>query len=67
MTGLLIKRNGDALDEYVQEFLKLAAEEDIELNEKKLRRVLSHYSFSDIERVYDACCRFGIKNLWESI
>lgn len=67
MTGLLIKRNCDALDEYVQEFIKLAVEEDIELNEKKLRRVLSRYSFSDIERVYDACCRFGIKNLWESI
>lgn len=67
MTGLLIKRNCDALDEYVQEFIKLAAEEDIELNEKKLRRVLSRYSFSDIERVYDACCRFGIKNLWESL
>lgn len=67
MTGLLIKRNCDALDEYVQEFIKLAAEEGIELNEKKLRRVLSRYSFSDIERVYDACCRFGIKNLWESL
>ena len=67
MTGLLIKRYCDALDEYVQEFIKLAAEEDIELNEKRLRRVLSHYSFSDIEHVYDACCRFGIKNLWESL
>ena len=67
MTELLIKRYCNALDEYVQEFLKLAAEEDIELNEKKLRRVLSHYSFSDIERVYDVCCRFGIKNLWESL
>ena len=67
MTGLLIKRYCDALDEYVQEFIKLATEEGIELNEKRLRKVLSHYSVSDIERVYDACCRFGIKNLWESL
>lgn len=55
------------LDQYVNAFAELASEEDIKVDKKKLKKRLRWYSPMDIERAYDACCRFGIRALLQNI
>lgn len=55
------------LNQYVNAFAELASEEDIKVDKKKLKKKLRWYSPIDIERVYDACCRFGIRALLQNI
>lgn len=61
MIQLTVRERMRMLDEYVEAFSLLAQEESVEcLSPSKLRAALSRYSIEDIERVYDACCRFGM-------
>lgn len=52
---------------YLDAFCKLAEEEGLDYDKKRLARVLSKFSLSDIERVYDACQRFGLANILNAI
>lgn len=52
---------------YLDAFCKLAEEEGLDYDRKRLARVLSKFSLSDIERVYDACQRFGLTNILNAI
>lgn len=62
----MIVNDKEQMDAYVQEFMALAKEDGCDLNERRTRRVLLKYSFSDIERVLDACSRFGFANVVKS-
>lgn len=58
----------EMLDQYTDAFLELARNEEVAiLDRTRLRAVLSRYTSDDIERVYDACLRFGIKNIFQNI
>ena len=50
-------------EEYLKSIQKLAKEENISLDECRLRNVFSRYPVDQIDRFYDACCRFGVKNI----
>lgn len=52
---------------YLDAFCELAEEEGLDYDRKRLARALSKFSLSDIERVYDACQRFGLTNMLKSI
>lgn len=52
---------------YLDAFCKLAEEEGLDYDRKRLARVLSKFNLSDIERVYDACQRFGLTNIIKTI
>ena len=54
-------------DEYLEAFCKLAENEGLEYNRKKLAKTLSRFPLSDIERVYDACLRFGLTNMLKAV
>lgn len=57
----------DELNKYVEQFKLLAKDEDIDLNEKQLKKVLRKYPIPEIERAYDACARFGIRAIWQTL
>ena len=59
--------NTTVFDEYLDAYCKLAESECLEYNRKKLAKTLSRYPLSDIERVYDACQRFGLTNMLKAI
>lgn len=52
---------------YLDAFCELAEEEGLDYDRKRLARVLSKFSLSDIDRVYDACQRFGLTNILNAI
>ena len=52
-----------SINEYVELFEALVKEQNIEISRHHIKSVLMRYSREDIERAYDACVRFGIKNL----
>lgn len=52
---------------YLDAFYKLAEEKGLDYDRKRLARVLSKFNLSDIERVYDACQRFGLANILNAI
>lgn len=52
---------------YLDAFCELAEEEGLDYDRKRLARVLSKFSLSDIDRVYDACQRFGLANILNAI
>lgn len=52
---------------YLDDFCELAEEEGLDYDRKRLARVLSKFSLSDIDRVYDACQRFGLANILNAI
>lgn len=58
----------DTLDHYAAAFSELAKAEGVALLEgAKLRRAMSKYSIDEIERAYDACCRFGIQEMYQNL
>ena len=50
-------------EKYLKSIQKLAREESISLDECRLRNIFSRYTVDQIDRFYDACCRFGVKNI----
>lgn len=59
--------NTTIFDEYLEAFCKLAENEGLEYNRKKLAKTLSRFPLSDIERVYYACHRFGLTNMLKAV
>ena len=59
--------NTTVFDEYLDAFCKLDENEGLEYNRKKLAKTLSSFPLSDIERVYDACLRFGLTNMFKAV
>lgn len=56
------------LDEYTEGFIALAKKDGVDvLTPNKLRATLVRYSIEDVERVYNACCRFGIGAILKAI
>ena len=51
----------------LNEFVELCKEEDLEPNEQKLRERFSRAPIDDVERVVDACRRFGVKSIISSL
>lgn len=52
---------------YLDAFCELAEEEGLDYDRRRLARVLSKFNLSDIDRVYDACRRFGLTNILNAI
>lgn len=48
-------------EELVQEFCDMCREEGAEPNEAKIRKTFERYSVAEIERLLDACARFGVQ------
>lgn len=60
----LIERKEAIVAAYADAFIELARNEGLpEPNRKKLMYKLRQMSPGEIERVYDACSRFGVLNL----
>lgn len=60
----LIERKEALVAQYADAFIKLARNEGLpEPNRKALVYKLRRMTPSEIERVYDACSRFGVLNL----
>lgn len=56
------------LDEYTEGFIALAEDDGFDVSSpNRLRAVLARHSIEDVERMYDACCRFGIGAILEAI
>lgn len=66
--SLSLRTYSDALDQYTAAFTALAKAEGVELmDDAKLRRALSKYSIEEIERAYDACSRFGMRDIYRNL
>ena len=50
-----------------EKIIALVKEEYPNTDEKKLREKLGNASNDDAERVFDAFCRFGVKEIFEAI
>lgn len=60
----LIQRKEELVEQYADAFIELARSEEIpEPKRKTIMYKLRQMRPSEIERVYNACCRFGIGNL----
>lgn len=60
----LIQRKEEMVEKYANAFIELAQKEGIPAPKRKtIMYKLRRMSPGEIERVYDACCRFGIMNL----
>lgn len=59
--------NVDFFCAYVDEIFEMATAEGIEINKAMLKRRLSRYSLTEIERIVDAFRRFGVKNICDNI
>ena len=53
-------------EQMLTELMRLAREDGLDPDEAGMRSVLYRYSLEDIERVVDACERFGVKNIVKS-
>ena len=53
-------------EQMLTELMRLAREDGHDPDEASMRSVLYRYSLEDIERVVDACERFGVKNIVKS-
>ena len=60
----LFMRSERFVKQYADAFIELAKQENLAVpNRKKLLSKLRSMKPDEIERIYDACCRFGIRNL----
>lgn len=53
--------------QYIDEIIKMILKEYPESNTKKMMDKLLKASEEEVERVYDAFCRYGCKNILENI
>lgn len=53
--------------QYIDSIMRLARQENIDIDRNKLRDVLSKYSLKEIDRIFDAFTRFGVKTILENI
>ena len=53
-------------EQMLTELMRLAREDGLTPDEANMRSVLCRYSLEDIERVVDACERFGVKDIVKS-
>lgn len=51
----------------INEFCKLCEEDGLEPNKEKIQKTFDRYSVEEIERVVDACDRFGVKAILASV
>lgn len=53
--------------QYIDSIMRLTRQENINIDRNKLRDVLSKYSLEEIDRIFDAFTRFGVKTILENI
>lgn len=62
-------RNGTQvfMSDYTDAIMKLAQEDNVEIKREQLANALRKYPLEDVERVYDACLRFGFSNIIQAV
>lgn len=53
--------------QYIDSIMHLTKQENIDIDRDKLRDVLSKYSLEEVDRIFDAFTRFGVKTILENI
>lgn len=47
--------------------MKLAQEDNIKIEREQLAKALRKYPLEDVERMYEACLRFGLGNIIQAV
>ena len=55
------------VSDYADAIMKLAKEDNVEIERERLVKALRKYPLEDVERMYDACLRFGLSNIFQAI
>lgn len=53
--------------QYIDSIMHLIKQENIDIDRDRLRDVLSKYSLEEVDRIFDAFTRFGVKTILENI
>lgn len=53
--------------QYIDSIMHLTKQENIDIDRDRLRDVLSKYSLKEVDRIFDAFTRFGVKTILENI
>lgn len=53
--------------QYIDSIMHLIKQENIDIDRDRLRDVLSRYSLEEVDRIFDAFTRFGVKTILENI
>lgn len=53
--------------DYADALFNLAKEENLAWDKNRLIQLIRKYKLDDVERIYDACLRFGIVNILNNI
>lgn len=53
--------------QYIDSIMRIAKLENVDLDRDKLRDVLSKYSLEEVDRIFDAFTRFGVKAILENM
>lgn len=62
-------RNGTQvfMSDYTDAIMKLAQEDNIKIEREQLAKALRKYPLEDVERMYEACLRFGLGNIIQAV
>lgn len=53
--------------QYIDSIMHFIKQENIDIDRDRLRDVLSKYSLEEVDRIFDAFTRFGVKTILENI
>ena len=53
--------------QYIDSIMHFIKQENIDIDRDRLRDVLSRYSLEEVDRIFDAFTRFGVKTILENI